>query len=177
MTSLVVMLFFGATGILLNHESWTLGTHTSERIATGTVPASSRSGSTFDTLTLEQYAVDHAGISGPVTGQGLNGTQLWVTYQGPGYSARLSADTSTGAYKVVEDKQGLVGVLDDVHRAKNTGTTWRVVNDLAGVLLVFIGLTGLLITWLSRARNRRRDLALAVAGLVLAGVALWTAIG
>ncbi len=176
MLSLMVMIFFGLTGILLNHEDWTFGNSASESTASGTVPTSVRTGSTFDTLSLAQYVADREELGGHISGQGVTGTQLWVTYAGPGYQARITADTSTGAYKVTEDRAGLIAVVNDVHRAKNTGTPWRVLNDLAGLLLVVIGITGLLITWLTRARNRRRDLALGVVGLVVLVVVLWTAV-
>lgn len=176
MTSLVVMLFFGLTGILLNHEDWTLGSHESTRTATGTAPASLRHATGFDTLGLAQYVHDQENLAGRISGNGMNGSTSWVTYAGPGYTARVTADTASGAYRVTETRAGLLAALNDIHRAKNTGLGWRIVNDVAGALLAFIGVTGLLITWLSKARNRRRDLALAGMGLLLAVGFWWTAL-
>ena len=39
MISFVVILFFGLTGITLNHPNWTLGSHPSHSTDTGTLPA------------------------------------------------------------------------------------------------------------------------------------------
>lgn len=177
MVSLVVMLLFGATGILLNHEDWTFGVQPTRASASGTLPANLKQGTGWDTLAVSRQIASDASLKGNVSGNGTSGNQLWITWAAPGYTARATVDVTSGVWKTTSDSQGVIGALDDVHRAKNTGTTWRVVNDLAGALLVFIGITGLLITWLSKAKNRRRDLALAGIGLVLAIVVIWLALG
>lgn len=41
MISLVIILFFGATGITLNHPTWTLAGHADSTKATGTLPSGS----------------------------------------------------------------------------------------------------------------------------------------
>lgn len=174
MTSLVVMLFFGATGVLLNHQDWTLGSRSSQVEAVGTVPAELKGPTGYDTMTLARWVVDHEGVAGRANGNGTDGTQMWVSYLGPGYVARITADTTTGEYQVTQARTGVAGVISDIHRAKGTGTVWSWVNDLSGVLLVLIGATGLLITWLTKAKNRRRDLVLAGIGLALAVIAWWT---
>lgn len=176
MTSLVVMLFFGLTGLLLNHQGWTLGQSDSTQHITGTLPANLRTTSTTnpDFLGVSEYVRSTDSITGQVNWHGTDNGSGWINYLGPGYQANLRWTPSSGAYEITVTKTGLVGVLNDIHRSKGTGTVWSWINDIAAVLLVLIGLTGLLIVFMTRSKNRRRDLVLGTIGLVLAVLALWT---
>lgn len=174
MVSLVAMIFFGITGVLLNHASWTLGSARSTVTTTGTLPPAALTDSTIDYLAISEYIRGAEGVTGTVNGHGVSGTEGFINYTGPGYQANLRFDTATRAYSLTVQRTGWVGVINDVHRSKGTGIAWSWVNDLAGVLLVFIGVTGLFITLMTRSKNKRRDLVLAGVGLIIVVAALWS---
>lgn len=174
MISLVAMIFFGITGVLLNHASWTLGSAQSTVTTTGTLPETSLPESGIDYLAISEYIRSAEGVTGTVNGHGVSGTEGFINYLGPGYQANLRFDTTTRAYTLTVQRTGWVGTVNDIHRSKGTGNVWSWVNDLAGGLLVFIGVTGLAITLMTRSKNKRRDLILAGMGLIAVVVALWS---
>ena len=175
MTSVLLMLFFGITGLLLNHPSWTFGQDPVTVTATGTLPAAFRtSGGEVDFLFVSEYARTAEGVHGSITGHGVTGTDAWITYAGPGLNASIHLDTGTGDYTVVQTKQGLAAAAGDIHRGVGTGTPWSWAIDISAVFLVVVALTGAGIELYNRSRHRRRDLILASAGLAVAVILLWS---
>ena len=66
-----------------------------------------------------------------------------------------SSSIQTGHYRLTESSHGLVAVLNDLHKGRDTGTAWSVVIDVSAVLMTFISLTGLvLLLYLKRRRFR-----------------------
>lgn len=166
MISLLVVLFFGATGITLNHPNWTIGMKAQHTTATGTLPAGYAPNGAADLLVVTEFVRSTYGISAPVIDHQADASQGSVLFAGPGYAASVVFDVPTGAYTVTVDQQGLVGVLNDVHKGRNTGSSWKWVIDVAGGLLVFVALTGLGIQLFMR-KNRRLALGLAIGGAAL----------
>lgn len=175
MISLLLVLFFGLTGITLNHPDWTFGDDPERITDTGTLPAAIVPGDAtaestdIDFLAVSEYARNELGVHGAVGDYGVSGTDASITYQAAGYLANLSFDTTTGAYELVVDQQGFVGVMNDLHKGRDTTSSWGWVIDAAAVFLVVVALTGLCIQLLYRKR-RRNALALAGAFSVVAVV-------
>ncbi|MFN8021447.1 MAG: PepSY-associated TM helix domain-containing protein [Acidimicrobiales bacterium] len=172
MISLLLVLFFGLTGITLNHPSWTLGDAPDSTSTTGTLPAEllTADGGDVDYLGVSEYARDTLGAHGSIGDYGTSGTSGEITYQAAGYAATLLFDTTTGEYTFDVEQQGWVGVLNDLHKGRDTTSSWKWVIDLSGVFLVVVALTGLVIQFVYRKR-RRSALALAAAFTVV-GVVL-----
>ena len=172
MISLLLVLFFGLTGLTLNHPSWTLGDAADSTTTTGPLPADllTADGGDVDYLGVSEYARDVLGAHGSIGDHGTTGTQGAITYQAAGYAASLRFDITTGAYTFAVEQQGWVGVLNDLHKGRDTTTTWKWVIDVSAVFLVVVAITGLVIQAVYRKR-RRSALALAasfaVIGIVL----------
>ena len=85
-------------------------------------------------------------------------------------AASLRFDITTGDYTFAVEQQGWVGVLNDLHKGRDTTTAWKWVIDVSAVFLVVVAITGLGIQAVYRKR-RRSALALAasfaVIGIVL----------
>lgn len=167
MISLLLVLFFGLTGITLNHPSWTLGDDPERITDTGTLPSglvpgtSATDTSDVDFLAISEYARNDLGVHGAVGDYGVDGGSGTITYQAAGYLADLTFDTTTGDYELVVDQQGFVGVLNDLHKGRDTTSSWKWVIDIAAVFLVVVAITGLCIQLVYR---KRRRVALALAG-------------
>ncbi len=166
MISLLIVLFFGATGITLNHPDWTFGLKAKHTTATGTLPAGYERNGTADLLVVTEFVRSTYGISAPVSEHQADASQGSVSFAGPGYAASVTFDVPTGAYTVTVDQQGLVGVLNDLHKGRNSGSSWKWVIDVAGGLLVVVALTGLGIQLFMR-KNRRLALGIALGGVAL----------
>ncbi len=175
MTSVLLMLFFGITGLLLNHPAWTFGQSPVTTTRTGSLPPGVvGQTSTIDFLAVSEYARSKEGVHGSVSGHGVTGTDGWITYAGPGLNASIHFDTQSGQYTVVSTQEGIAAIAGDIHRGVGTGTPWSLAIDISAVFLIVVSLTGAAIEIYNRSRHRRRDLILATAGLLVAIVLLWS---
>jgi len=174
MISLLVVLFFGITGLTLNHPTWSIGGD-SHQVYTGALPAGTVSASSIDYLTIAEAMRKDHDVIGEVTDHGLTGTDGRITWNAPGYEAALTFDVAAGTYRLVVDQGGLLAVLNDVHKGRNSASSWSWVIDLSALLLVIVAVTGLGIQLFQRKR-RTRALIFAAAGLVLTLVMMYIAI-
>jgi hypothetical protein len=164
MVSLLVVLFFAATGVTLNHPDWLAGERTEEM--SGTLPAAWKTAKGIDWLVVAEHLRAKHGVHGTVADRTEDDRQGALTFRAPGYSADCFIDVRTGSYKLTVSYQGAVGVLNDLHRGRDAGRTWAWLIDVAGVFLVFLSLTGLsLLFYLKKVRLK--GMLTLVAGAVL----------
>jgi hypothetical protein len=166
MISLIIVLFFGLTGITLNHPNWTLGSNGSHSKYTGTLPTGSSAAGTVDFFTITEFIRSKYGVTAAVSDHRADDSQGSIAFKGPGYAADLSFDVTTGAYKLSINEAGLLAAMNDVHKGRDTGSGWKWVIDVAGGLLVVVALTGLGIQLFLRKRRRRALTTAAVLGVV-----------
>ena len=68
---------------------------------------------------------------------------MTVSFAGPGYSADVFIDRADGRYELTETRTGIWGVMNDLHKGRDTGGAWRWLIDASAVLMILISLTGL----------------------------------
>lgn len=66
-----------------------------------------------------------------------------LSFEALGYDGDCFFKTSSGKYELTTRSQGLVGVVNDLHRGREGGAAWSFLVDLSGAGLSFIALTGL----------------------------------
>jgi hypothetical protein len=180
MVSFVVVFFFAATGITLNHAEW-FSRQVQTRDYRGIVPASLLHESSErqpDKLDLEKLEPDKLGIvellrnrhkiHGSVSDFRVEDSQISISFKGPGYAADAFIDATNGSYDLAETRNGFVAILNDLHKGRDTGSVWSMVIDVSAALLVLVSLTGLVLIWFVYKR-RTSGLILAAA----AGVLCW----
>ncbi len=151
MVSLLVVLFFAITGITLNHPDWLAGETT--RHITGKLPATWKTGDALDWLVIAEYLRSAQGVHGAVAERNSDAEESSITFKAPGYSADCVITMSTGAFQLTVDYQGAVGVLNDLHRGRDTASAWNWLIDVSGAFLVFVAVTGLgLLVYLKKVR-------------------------
>ncbi len=178
MLGLVLMLFFGVTGVTLNHPDWSISD--SERLSdsTGILPTETISGfgqGTEVLISVSEYARSDLGVSGDVVDFGLEEAEGFINYRGPGYSADLFFDAATGDYQLTTRQQGFVGVMNALHAGRDTSSGWKLVIDVSGILLTVIAVTGIAIQLFMKKR-RRSAIAVMSAGAFLTVVLMVIAI-
>lgn len=174
MFSLLVMLFFGVTGITLNHPSWVFGDEPTLDRFSGALPAEALAGDSVEFLIVSEYIRAEHNVAGEITNFGVTDGDGTITYKAPGYGADLFFDPETGNYDITISQQGFVGVMNDLHKGRDSSTVWRWIIDLSGVLLVAIAVTGIGIQILLRKR-RGRALAVSALGAILCVFFIWLA--
>ena len=73
---------------------------------------------------------------------------------------------TTGEYELSEVRYGVVAILNDLHKGRDTGFVWSVVIDVSAVLLTVISLTGLVLIFYLKLR-RKPGIVVVVVGTVV----------
>ena len=68
---------------------------------------------------------------------------MTVSFKGPGYAADAFVDRKTATYEITETRMGLVAIVNDLHKGRDTGAVWAQVIDLSAVLMMLVSVTGL----------------------------------
>lgn len=169
MISFAIVLFFSVTGITLNHPDYFAGemkeTHEKGQMDTAWVKVT-------DTVKIakldmvERLRKQH-GIKAPVTEFRIEDQQCAISFRGPGYAADAFVNRADGSYEITLLKAGAIGVLNDLHKGRDSGAKWAILIDISAILMIIISLTGIILL-LYIKRKRISGLVWALIGLALA---------
>jgi hypothetical protein len=175
MISLTIVLFFGITGITLNHPSWLGGNEESVRECSGKLNPDwvrgINSTAAIDSTTVAKLEiVEHfRGIDrvrGAVGEFTIDRDQIVVTFRAPAYSADVFVDRESGEYQLVETSLGTIAWLNDLHKGRDSGVGWSWLIDASAILMTLVSLTGLLLIFYVK-RHRNAGLVSALVGAVV----------
>jgi uncharacterized protein len=166
MISLLVALFFAATGITLNHPEWIFGTASSEQNLTGALPKNWLQNGKVDWLvTAETLRAKH-GLKGIVSDHRNDDSEASISFRAPAYAADAFVQIKDGTYSLKVVAQGPVAVLNDLHRGRDAGKPWAWLIDISGGFLVLVAFTGFGLS-LFMKKTRVAAMLTALAGTVL----------
>lgn len=169
MISFGLVFFFAVTGITLNHaDKFTGQLHTEQRKGRiDTQWIAGKDTTKIDRLSIVEYFRRTNGIHGNLNDFRIEDDQLTIAFKGPGYAADVFITRPSGAYDLTITTTGWVGIVNDLHKGRDTGTGWSLFIDIAAILLTLVSLTGLLLILFLKKR-RFSGLIVAVAGLFIA---------
>jgi hypothetical protein len=178
MFGLAALLFFSLTGITLNHprlffDGVSTTSEAEGRVEAGWVGASGTAGdpgSAVRKLEVVEHLRREHGLRGALASFTTDDEECVVTFKGPGYSADAFIRRGDGRYRVTEERQGVVAVLNDLHKGRDTGPVWSAVVDLSAGLTASAALTGLFLLFYVR-RRRAPGLLTAMVGTALLAAA------
>lgn len=169
MISFFLVLFFAVTGITLNHPdafafqqkqftrkgklnlNWV-----SDKLDTGSI----------NQLAILDYFRNNEKITGALSEWVVSPQQCLVSYKGPGYAADAFINRSEGSYELSINEAGWVGIMNDLHKGRDTGKKWSWVIDIAAIFMTIVSLTGIfLMVWMKK--KRVSGLLVAIAGIIL----------
>lgn len=168
--ALLALLFFALTGLTLNHPEW-FGEGRTRRLQ-GTLPGPYALQGEVDWLRLAED-LRALGLKGRVTEHGASGGEAWLSFRAPGYAADAQVDLQSGAYRLSVTEVGLVGVLNDLHKGRDTPGAWRWVLDLSALFLALVSLTGLVLGLLMPRTRRAALLTVGLGASVFLFLTLW----
>lgn len=174
MIAFAVILFFGVTGLLLNHPTWLGGENVAVSTIDGVLPPSVRdtSGDGVEFLAVSEYMRSEHGVAGGVTNFDQVGDEGSINYSGPGYGATVRFDVPTLEFQLTVREEGLVNAMRDLHSGSDTGSAWGLLIDVSAGFLVFVAITGLGIQVFLKKR-RRRALTWMAGGIAATVVFIW----
>jgi uncharacterized protein len=163
MLSFSVVLFFSVTGITLNHPGWLAA---AERRAQQSGQIDLAWLAVPETPDARLRIVEHLrathGLSGAVSDFRMDEVEASISFKGPGYAADVFIARATGRYELTETRLGLVAVMNDLHKGRDSGEAWSWLIDLSAALLIFVSLTGLVLLYFLHKHR--------TAGVMLIGV-------
>lgn len=168
MFSFAALLFFAVTGITLNHPEWFNGLH-EVKMLDGSLHKEWVSG--HDTGSVRkneiiEYLRNKYNIRARLADFRIDEYECSVSFNGPGFSADGFIDRSDGSYDLTITEAGVVGVLNDLHKGRDSGRLWALVIDISAVLMVLVSLTGFIMIFFI-IKRRIKGLWLAVVGAVV----------
>lgn len=165
MVSFGLVLFFAVTGLTLNHEEWFENAQRSTTSA-GTMPVALLQEP--DKLRIVEFLRNTHHVHAALGDVNVDTDQVTVSFKGPGYSADTAVQRATGAYQLVETRNGFWAVMNDLHKGRDTGKGWAWVIDLSAGLLTLVSLSGLLLIFFVYKKR--------TAGLIVATVGCFVAV-
>lgn len=171
----LALIFFCATGVMLNHPEWfdgysppasrttfmlTPSEMTAARAARDTGPA------------LAGLASTKVRLAGVYASADVDGRQALIRMEGPKGATDLTIDLATGKGEARVTRANLAAVVLDLHRGKNSGLTWRWVIDLSAWIVLGLSLIGYVLFFSLRFRLKT-SLILTGASLLVLGVVVW----
>ena len=169
MLSFAIVFFFAVTGLTLNHAD-KFGDQLKSVQQKGSLdstwvnmPDTAR----IDKLRVVEYLREANHIHAALTDLRIEDDQIGVSFKGPGYEADAFISRRTGHYDLTETSAGFVGLINDLHKGRDTGHAWSVFIDASAILLTLVSLTGMILI-LFLKRRRTAGLTVAAFGLVIA---------
>lgn len=166
---LAATLLFAVTGLTLNHAEWFEAGEPVRRELRGELAPALLAHEVDRLSVAEQVRASH-GLRGTVTDFVVDADRCTVVWKGPAYSADVEVDRHTGHYAGEEQQRGLVALLNDLHKGRDTGPLWAVAIDAAAVVLTLISATGLWLLLYLKKRVRT-GLLVGLAGAFLTAAA------
>jgi uncharacterized protein len=147
MVSFGIVLFFAVTGLTLNHQDWFSGQQKTIDHSGNLDLKWVKTADPKDVAKLEivEYLRRNHRITAALAEFNVDDTQCQVSFKGPGYQANAFIDRDTGSYQMTENRMGFVAVVNDLHKARDTGPKWAAMVDIAAIFMICVALTGFLI--------------------------------
>lgn len=148
MVSFAIVLFFSVTGLTLNHPSWLGGDKQVNVKNTGKLDVkwvNNPDTNKIAKLEIVEFLRKTYGVKGFVSEFRIDDTEITVTLKGPAYSCDAFIDREKGTYEVSEIKMGVVAVMNDLHKGRDSGSGWSWIIDISAVFLILVSLSGLIL--------------------------------
>ncbi|MGB4770058.1 MAG: PepSY-associated TM helix domain-containing protein [Chitinophagaceae bacterium] len=155
MASFFILFFFAITGITLNHTEWfedqQKTTNVKGKLDTTWVAVPDTNA--IRKLEIVEFIRNKHHVTGAISEFVIDENQCTISFNGPGYTADVFVERVSGAYELSETRTGLFGVLNDLHKGRDSGKVWKWVIDISAVLMVLVSFTGLMMLWFLKKKR------------------------
>lgn len=152
MFGLQAILFFAATGFMLNHPEWFGSKGPVTRESQGKF--SNALLTNPDELAVVENLRKDWGATGALDSFEIQNDEIRVVFKGPGRRYDAIIRRPDGEMTITRESYGLTGRLTELHRGADAGPTWSLLIDATALVLVATALTGLTL-WLLVEKWRR----------------------
>lgn len=168
MVSFAILFFFAVTGLTLNHADWFTAGHSTNRHSKGLLDVRwvKPPDAAVSKLEIVEFLRREHSIKGALGDFIIDDAQCTISFKGPGYVADIFIDRATGDYEMNESRLGVVAVLNDLHKGRDSGRAWSLLIDASAAVMALISVSGLVLLWFFR-RRRVIGLVVAIGGTLL----------
>lgn len=169
MVSFAIVLFFSFTGLTLNHPSWLGGEEQINTKDSGSVNiawVNNPDTNKIAKLEIVEFLRKKHELKGAVSEFRIDEQEITVTLKGPAYAADAFIDRETGRYELSELKMGVVALMNDLHKGRDSGKGWSWIIDISAVFLIIVSLSGLILLLFIK-KKRVAGIATAIIGLLI----------
>jgi len=156
MVSFAIVLFFSVTGLTLNHPTWLGGdkqVNVKNKGALNVKWVNNPDTNKIAKLEIVEFLRKTHNVKGYVSEFRIDDTEVSVSLKGPAYSADAFIDRETGKYELSEIKMGIVAVMNDLHKGRDSGSGWGWIIDISAVFLILVSLSGLILLCFIKKRR------------------------
>jgi len=143
MALFLFMLFFAFTGITLNHPQWFDNNTNSSNFVESPIPDYLLPSRPLDTNWQQasgHWLKSQWGIAFNQIEFGED--EVIVVHKGPGTYQNITLDLFDNIAIVETQNYGVIAVLNDLHKGRNSGLAWRLILDISSILIILFSLTG-----------------------------------
>ncbi len=151
MLGVFVMLLFGITGFTVNHEDWFRAT--TPRVTETTAQTPLELVAKKDALRLVEHLRQSQHITAAMTGFDELDDKFSIGFKSPDQIWEIEIDKATGATRVHEETFNFFALINNLHRGRYSGASWRWVIDVSAILIVLACATGFVL-WLALPKRR-----------------------
>lgn len=148
MVSFAIVLFFSVTGLTLNHPTWFGGDQqvvVKNKGKLNLAWVNNPDTNKIAKLEIVEFLRKTYQIKGSVSEFRIDDVELSISFKGPAYSADAFVDRELGTYEVSEIKMGIMAVMNDLHKGRDSGKGWSWIIDVSAVFLILVSLSGLIL--------------------------------
>jgi hypothetical protein len=153
----LALMFFSATGILLNHPDWLVGDGGTPRLLRTTIAPdrlrAAKKGSDVGAA-LGRLVEQALPVLGAYSSGDLEGNSAILRFEGVKGATDVTVDLDSGATEAHLKSADPVTMLDDLHRGKNAGPVWQAFIDIAGIVILVLSMLGYVLFFAMRFRLR-----------------------
>jgi uncharacterized protein len=155
MASFFILFFFAITGITLNHTEWFENQQKTTNLKgnldkSWVVVADTNA---IKKLEIVEWIRNKHHVTGAISEFVIDEDQCTISFNGPGYTADVFVERASGSYELSETRTSLFGVLNDLHKGRDSGKVWKWVIDISAVLMVLVSFTGLMMLWFLKKKR------------------------
>ena len=175
----LALIFFSATGLLLNHPEWFKSAAEAKPVETTVTlsPAElarARAASDPGRAVAEFVGRKVKLLGAFQSGEVIDG-EAQLRTEGVNGASDILVDMETGKAEVSTEHARLVTTLNDLHRGKNAGAAWKLVIDASAIVVLALSLIGYVLFFSLRFRLRTGLILTAISLAAMLAVFWWLA--
>ena len=140
----IILLFFAATGLLLNHPEWFKSEQQEQSVKL--ILPSTLLHSIQDQENPSQPILDYVrqqqGLIGRYKSSEVLDGEVMIRLESPAGSTDVWVLLDNGETEITSKPASTVSLLNDLHRGKNVGTAWSWLIDISAIIILLLSLVG-----------------------------------